>query len=90
VQGSLSISTIAGYTDLELNPPVFDELVAVLSTESALHLKNLSTFANEGIHHRNWTIRISSSACCLVIVQTDNYKASGLSLPALTASQPLR
>ena len=47
IKGSWSIATTAAYTKPELNPPVYDELVAIPSTKNTLHLTNLSTLANE-------------------------------------------
>ncbi|KUJ13466.1 FAD-binding domain-containing protein [Mollisia scopiformis] len=47
VKGSWSIATTAAYTKPELNPPVYDELIAIPSTGNTLHLTNLSTLSNE-------------------------------------------
>jgi hypothetical protein len=48
INGSWGISTTLAYTKPEANPPVFDELFAIPSTQNTLHLTNLSTLANEG------------------------------------------
>jgi hypothetical protein len=47
VKGSWSIGTTAVYTKPESSPAIYDELVAIPSTENTLHLTNLSTLANE-------------------------------------------
>ena len=43
-----SIATTAIYTKPILNPPVYEELLAIPTTTSTLHLTNLSTLAAEG------------------------------------------